>query len=491
MIDAVELEQALAGLTGSVEVREDGQRIASLANFRHEVRVHGRRVVLHLWSDERSLARAVVRIAHKETGRLLLEVECFGRTKPGRLEFASVDLARSEKQVSRDQFREEFGALLREQFPDEEIEIIANAADLEHSLSGRYVRAMVRSGSNRWAVLAAGPGESAAAIDAMLTFGLIWMEHSRVRVTNGRVAGLRLFFPKRSAPALAHRVKAIDPRYEIEVYAIERELGRARRVHGDDHGNLLTRLVPRGETDRLLEGAEREIAPIRALAEKEISATPICGSHDVALRFRGAQFAWWHEGAIYFEAEARGPKVLTHGSRSELERIVSELRTFRDPNSGLKTHPLYRAQAERWLETIVAADVREIDSQIDHRFVYSQVPAFSAGDRGVIDLLCATRTGRLAILELKADEDIHLPMQAADYWLRVRRHQMQGDLREYGYFPGVELRDDPPLAYLIAPAIRFHPATSTVLRYLSPEIQVIRVGLAEDWRRELKVVLRQ
>ena len=36
--------------------------------------------------------------------------------------------------------------------------------------------------------------------------------------------------------------------------------------------------------------------------------------------------------------------------------------------------------------------------------VYSQVPAFAASDRGMLDVLTATHDGRLAVLELKADE---------------------------------------------------------------------------------------
>jgi hypothetical protein len=30
-----------------------------------------------------------------------------------------------------------------------------------------------------------------------------------------------------------------------------------------------------------------------------------------------------------------------------------------------------------------------------------------------------------------------------------------------------------------------------VLRYLSPDIEVLRVGLGENWRRSLRVVFRQ
>lgn len=40
-------------------------------------------------------------------------------------------------------------------------------------------------------------------------------------------------------------------------------------------------------------------------------------------------------------------------------------------------------------------------------------PRLRASDRGMIDLLAATREGRLTVIELKADEDIHLPLQAS------------------------------------------------------------------------------
>jgi hypothetical protein len=95
------------------------------------------------------------------------------------------------------------------------------------------------------------------------------------------------------------------------------------------------------------------------------------------------------------------------------------------------------------------------------------------------------------VLELKAGEDIHLVMQAVDYWLRVRWHQGQDDFCRYGYFPDVPLQAKPPLLFLVAPGFRFHPSTDIVLRYLSPEIEVARVGLGENWRKSLHVIFRQ
>ena len=103
--------------------------------------------------------------------------------------------------------------------------------------------------------------------------------------------------------------------------------------------------------------------------------------------------------------------------------------------------------------------------------VYSQVPAFSAADRAMIDVLSLTREGRLAVIELKADEDIHLPLQGVDYWSRVAWHQSRGEFRKFGYFPGCELAPGKPLLFLVAPALHVHPATDTILRYLSPEIE--------------------
>jgi hypothetical protein len=82
-------------------------------------------------------------------------------------------------------------------------------------------------------------------------------------------------------------------------------------------------------------------------------------------------------------------------------------------------------------------------------------------------------------------------LQAADYWERIRRLQVLGDIERYGYFPRMQLQSASPLVYLVAPALRFHPTTDVILRYLSPDIEIIRVLLPENWRRGLRVVMGQ
>ena len=120
----------------------------------------------------------------------------------------------------------------------------------------------------------------------------------------------------------------------------------------------------------------------------------------------------------------------------------------------------------------------------------------------MLDLLTLDRNGRLCVIELKADEDLHLPMQALDYWIRVRALNADrqrtpiGDrplsaFEREGYFPGSEVSDLPPRLILAAPALRIHPANQPVLRYFSPGVDWELLALGEQWRNELKIVFRK
>src|SRR5581483_2692563 len=101
----------------------------------------------------------------------------------------------------------------------------------------------------------------------------------------------------------------------------------------------------------------------------------------------------------------------------------------------------------------------------------------SVSDRDMIDVLSVTRDSRLAVLELKADEDIHLPMQGLDYWSRVAWHHSREEFQKFGYFPGRRLSSEPPQLMLVAPALHIHPQTDTMLRYLSPQIDWTLIGI--------------
>jgi hypothetical protein len=158
---------------------------------------------------------------------------------------------------------------------------------------------------------------------------------------------------------------------------------------------------------------------------------------------------------------------------------------------GPKNHALWRMHPERWLESLVSGNIAALDGRLRPEFVYAQVPAFAAADRAMIDVLAETRDGRLAVIELKADEDIHLPLQGLDYWSRVAWHQSRGEFARFGYFPGREISQQKPLLMLVAPAFHLHPTTDTILRYLSPDLDWELLGIDEHWREEIRVVFRK
>jgi hypothetical protein len=183
-------------------------------------------------------------------------------------------------------------------------------------------------------------------------------------------------------------------------------------------------------------------------------------------------------------------RILDRGNQNTFRDLVNALRDIRHPY-GSRQHPLWRMHPERWLEQLVATDVSVVDGRLDSACAYSQVPAFSAADRAMIDVLTTTHEGRLAVVELKADEDIHLPLQGLDYWSRVAWHHERGEFQRFGYFDGRELSDEKPLLLLVAPALHVHPTTDVLLRYVSPEIEWEFVGIDERWREGVKAVFRK
>jgi len=489
---AAELERALAEVctAGPPEVRENGEWLAVLDGLQYEVRSQGDVALLHLWGARQSLVRRVVRVAEQSHERVVLDVSRFGRARHAKLEFLAAGLGHEDRRWGREQFRSRLHQLLTDRFPDEIVDSLATGADLHHSISGSYTRGLMHRGSDAFAVLSAAPEEDAATIDGILTFGLIWLDRTRERARGQSVHGLRLFLPCGTSGITAHRLTALAAPQEVELYEYDPLYWRMRRIAISDAGNLETWLVPRRELDQALTAALPEVERIRRLSPEAIRVAVAALSQNVTLRFRGLEFARWRQGVVLFGLGDH-QEMLTPERWPALEKLVRQLETYRHPFAPDTKHRLYRAQPERWLETMVAADPARVDARLDPRHIYTQVPASSAGDRGIIDLLGVTRDGRLTVLELKASEDIRLVMQAVDYWLRVCWHHEQDDFRSYGYFPDLRLQPKPPLLFLVAPGFRFHPSSDIVLRYLSRDVEVVRIGLGENWRRGLRVIFRQ
>jgi hypothetical protein len=200
----------------------------------------------------------------------------------------------------------------------------------------------------------------------------------------------------------------------VELYEHDALLSVLEKIDPRSAGNVDRWLVPAREPDSLLQHAKPVPDSLVATEPKAISLHPSIQTREVWLRFRGLPFARWEDTWVYFGiGDCR--EELTPASRPALKKLLQVLELHRHPLAEDKHHAHYRAQPECWLESLVREDVTRVDAALDARYGCSQVFASAGGEHGILDLLAVTRSGRLAILELKASEHIHLPRQAADY----------------------------------------------------------------------------
>jgi hypothetical protein len=282
-----------------------------------------------------------------------------------------------------------------------------------------------------------------------------------------------------------------------QLYELEDREDQPKEIEVSDGGNIRTRLMHR--TDEA-EAGERFAEAIRQVRELMPEAEmAVISPVEIAFRCHGLEFAKarlaHHLGSLRSMPEivfgvGADERVLGEQNADVFRRLVHSVGEVRHAE-GPRDHALWRLHPERWLESLVVLDVTEVDERLDASSLYSQVPAFSASDRAMIDVLTVTRDGRLAVVELKADEDIHLPLQGLDYWSRVAWHDARGEFQRFGYFSGRELSCERPLLFLVAPALHVHPATDTLLHYISPEIEWVVVGIDERWRDGVRAVFRK
>jgi hypothetical protein len=458
---------------------EPGEPLLPLGADNFTLQLRSSRLTLQVWDQTRNLVRRVTGVANEARGRMELVVEQFAR-REGRLFL--VDLARPssqdfERRSERLVFRERFRQFLTRQFAGWTLDEISAEPNLEASLSPSYPRAFLRRGQNGWAAIGAPPESDSA---GLLAFGLIWLDYLRRREKRVAVEGLALYVPRGQERHTSLRLPWLNEeaaRYELFAYD-ERDF--AALVDPGDFGNVDTHV-------ELCRGSAPLGAFERLLASPEVERV---ARHDgaVSLRVRGVEFAQVAESGARFGLAQRS--AASAHDLPEMERLARALAERRSPAAEDREHPLYRRNPEAWLESQVRGQIEQVYAPLESAPVYDQVPAFAGGDRGVLDLLAVERSGRLAVLELKATADLQLPLQALDYWLRVKWHLDRGEFTPNGYFPGVTLRPEPPRLFLVSPALEFHPATETILSFFAPAIDVVRVGVGVEWRRGLQVMFR-
>ena len=496
---ARELEKFLAEARSAV-VLEEGAPLFDLATARYSVSGERGRCLLHLWSAERNAVRRVLG-AERRPGRLRLSVQRFGQKRPARLEVVldRDPRAASARRAARAAYRKLLERLLADRHAGWKLERFTSAMDLERSFGPVHARGLLRRGTSALAVVGCNAGETQAAVEASVAVGILWLDHCRQQLAaRAHVEALHLFVPPGRAETVRQRLAHLNREAaRFQLFELDEPQAAMTEVDCADRGNLATRLVHCPDAAAAGECFAAAIARVRASApEAEVA---VLSGAEVAFRMHGLEFARARLGAqaggfrpgqeIVFGLGA-AETALTDENAAQFEELVERMAAARQP-AGDRRHPLWRMHPERWLESLVACDVEALDPGLDPACVYSQVPAFASTDRAMIDVLGVTRGGRLAVIELKADEDLQLPIQGLDYWARVAWHHERGEFHRFGYYGGRELSPAPPLLYLVAPALHVHPATDTLLRYMAPEIECTLVGVHESWREGVRVIFRK
>jgi len=494
-------------------VLEDGKVLFDMREAKYRLATEHGRCTLHLWSEERNVVRRVSATAMRNSV-LRVSTHRFGQAKPAMLELVADRDRRtpSTRETTRGKYLRVLERVLLRSFREMKADGFRTAMDLEKSFGPAYARGSLVQGQKAWAVIAVNDEETPMTVDGILTLGILWLHHCRESGDGRRVyQGLKMIVPRGMATLTLSRMAWLNENAaQWELWELDQKTEEIEQRDAADHGNLTTRLMhlpnETAAKERFAESAARVMALVPE-AMREVVEQRLRSGSELAFLLHGLEFARVRVGyagnsfnsaqEITFGAGAN-ETPLSSENEMELRELVARL-FARRAAAGDKRDPLYRMQPERWLESVLRRDVSLIDAHLRAGHVYTQVPAFAASDRGMLDLLGVTNDGRLAVIELKADDDLHLALQGLDYWVRVRWHHLQnpdnvtglGEFQRHGYFGGLRLSAEAPRLYLVAPALRVHPATEVVLRYLSPHVEWRLVALDERWRDKVKVVWRK
>ena len=486
-------------------ILEDGRVLFDLRLAQYSISADHGRCLLHLWSAEKNLVRAVSAIEPRRN-TLRLETLRFGQTRTQTLTLIPDPDFRTP--TARDTARKRYLRALEQAVghhcPGWIPEGFRSAADMEHSFGPGYTRGLLTRGQSAFAVIGAGPEELSSVIEGALTLGILWLDHCRVHGAGHRVIqGLKVIVPAGCAALARSRMVLLSQRLaQWELCELDPASGEISPCAITDIGNLDVQLTHAFDPQMALERSASTIEQLLSLLPSGLRAATEIRPHsstEIGFSLHGLEYARVRHGLVpgsFVRQDeitfGAGPSetVLDDTTHDLFFDLMDRLFRSRHPTSAA-VDPLFRLQPERWLDSILRRDLSVLDSTLGNAPVYSQVPVFSAGGRTLLDLLTLTRDGRLAVIEVKADDDLHFPLQALDYWGRVRQLHRAGDFARLGYFPGKELSRQDPLLYLVAPALHIHPANETVLRHFCQAVPWQLIGLDERWREDCRVVLRK
>lgn len=488
-MDAAEIAQMIEKFIEACEqpaLLEAGEAPLPLRPQQFQIHLSARGAVLEAWDESRTWARRIFKAQAPQRNQLHLEAYRLGK-KPAQVTLVDVADSRARpalERSSRGAFAEQFRLFLQRRYGGWRLESFRSEPNLQHSFSPVFPSAFYTRGQQAVAALAAPPRDTSF---HSLSFALVWLDY--LRQQHGAIAGSRLLL---YLPEKHHRSPALLARHlhhvQVEIW-LYTETGGEYPLDGADTGNVESSLPPRYSR---LAGPAWWMGFLAEYPEVDTLEEP---GGRLSYRFRGLEFARLRPAAF-----DRQP-LLTYGLQRHLRAtearlgdvrgLIRELMALREAGAENRNNPVYAGEPERWLESQVRRHLQQLDAGLLPELVYGQVLGSLSGERSAVDLLAISRRQQLVILELKASEDIHLPLQGFDYWLRICHHLHHNHFSHNGYFPGTMISPLPPRLMLVSPALHWHPATDAIMRYLPAACQTIQIGVNGNWRGDFDVVMRR
>ena len=379
--------------------------------------------------------------------------------------------------------------------PGAKIERASLSPGMRRGQPGRYARILLRLKHHRIAVTGSVAASKPSDVDEFLSSALLWFGRTSERARAPYVQQLCLLVEKDLVKPLTVRIALLRTslRSAIVVYELDQEWTELSQVVCPDLEELWKKRLARFRP--VVPPAISESAQA-IIAEAPDAIDVLQARHGETLRYFGLPFArvrrLMDSELVWFGIEGSRRRLLDEKSEHEWAALLNDLHEHRSALASDHRHALYRTAGEAWLESLLRRDISKLDPGLIVAPLHAQFRTARGGRLGVrpIDLLALRRDGRLVVIELKVSEDREHVLQGADYWQRVEAHRRRGHIWRARLFGERRISAESPLVYLVAPTLRVHPSFQTLARLISPNVEMYRFDINEDWRSGVRVMRR-
>jgi hypothetical protein len=462
-----------------------------------DITISHERLILSCWTEKGTRFWHV--LAWQWTGRsLILQASRRMRTELVVIELiprTSAKAVAATIRAAREMRCERLAQLTATLEPETAVERFGLSRGTRPGQPGRYAHVLLKRRMERIAVTGPVVSSQPASVDAFLTSALLWFKRTADRVKPPYIQQLWLIVSPELLKPVQYRVALLRQSLKemIRVFTVDDELTGLTECECPNKEELWKKKLARFPpvAAGVLTAQAQAI-----LGEAPHAIDVVNARHGETLRYFGLPFARVRsllgKEKVWFGIDRSHRKLFDEATQHEWRSLLNDLREHRSHAALDHRHALYRAAPEAWLESLLRRNITMLDPGLIIAPLHAQFRTARGAKLGIrpIDLLALRQDGRLVVIELKVSEDREHVLQGADYWRRVEAHRRRGHITKAKLFGPREIRDEPPLVYLVAPTLRVHPSFKTLAGFISHDIEIYRFDINEDWRSGVRVMRR-